>query len=214
MVKVTITYDNEVCRPGLLPDWGFSCLIEKEDGLKLLFDTGADGYILLHNMAILALDPTSIDLIFISHSHYDHTGGLAGISRLSKRAKVFVPDSCSRAITTKEVYRVVQPTQISDGIFSTGELQNIEQSLIVNTDKGVVVIVGCSHPGLGQILNKASEFGEVCAVIGGLHGFRSFRLLTDLSLICPCHCTQYKDRIKALFPEKYIECGVGREIKI
>jgi 7,8-dihydropterin-6-yl-methyl-4-(beta-D-ribofuranosyl)aminobenzene 5'-phosphate synthase len=214
VVKVTITYDNEVCRPGLLADWGFSCLIEMGNGIRLLFDTGADAYILLHNMAILDLDPASIDLIFISHAHYDHTGGLAGISRLSKSAKVFIPDSCSRVTTTKEVYRIVQPAQISDGIFSTGELQNIEQSLIVNTDKGVVVIVGCSHPGLGQILNKASEFGEVCAVIGGLHGFRSFKLLTDLNLVCPCHCTQYKDRIKALFPEKYIECGVGREIKI
>jgi 7,8-dihydropterin-6-yl-methyl-4-(beta-D-ribofuranosyl)aminobenzene 5'-phosphate synthase len=214
VVKVTITYDNEVCRPGLLSDWGFSCLIEMENGIRLLFDTGADGYILLHNMAVLDIEPASIDLIFISHPHYDHTGGFAAISRLNKRAKVFVPDSCSRAITTKEIYKIVQPTQISDGIFSTGELRNIEQSLVVSTDKGMVVIVGCSHPGLGQILDRASEFGEVYAVIGGFHGFRSFQLLTDLSLICPCHCTQYKDRIRALFPGKCIGCGAGREIKI
>jgi 7,8-dihydropterin-6-yl-methyl-4-(beta-D-ribofuranosyl)aminobenzene 5'-phosphate synthase len=47
MVKLTIVYDNEVFQKGLRSDWGFSCLIEIE-GRKILFDTGADGKILLH----------------------------------------------------------------------------------------------------------------------------------------------------------------------
>ena len=213
-MKITIVYDNEVRQEGLLADWGFSCFIEMEDGLKLLFDTGADGSILLYNMAKLELDPTSIDLIFISHLHFDHIGGLPEILELNKKAKVFIPGTRSKEIAAKEVIGVKEATQIHEGIFSTGELRNVEQSLIVSRDKGIVTIVGCSHPGLGQILNKASEFGKVFAAIGGLHGFRKFQLLADLSFICPCHCTQYKERIKSLFPDKCIECGAGRVIAL
>lgn len=213
-MKITIVYDNEVYQEGLLSDWGFSCFIEMEDGLKLLFDTGTEGSILLHNMAQLELDPASIDLIFISHLHFDHVGGLPEILELNKKAKVLLPGTHSRGIAAREVIAVKESIQIHEGMFSTGELRNIEQSLIITTDKGTIVIAGCSHPGLGHILNKASEFGKVFGVIGGLHGFREFQLLANLSFICPCHCTQYKERIKNLFPDKCIECGAGRVITL
>lgn len=213
-MKITIVYDNEVRQEGLLSDWGFSCLVEIEDGLKLLFDTGTEGSILLHNMAMLGLDPASIDLIFISHLHFDHVGGLPEILELNKKAKVLLPGTRSRGIAAREVIAVKESIQIHEGMFSTGELRNIEQSLVITTDKGTIVIAGCSHPGLGHILNKASEFGKVFGVIGGLHGFREFQLLANLSFICPCHCTQYKERIKNLFPDKCIECGAGRVITL
>ncbi|GAI05751.1 unnamed protein product, partial [marine sediment metagenome] len=35
-----IVYDNEVKKPGLIADHGFSCLIEAPDTPKILFDTG------------------------------------------------------------------------------------------------------------------------------------------------------------------------------
>jgi len=75
-VKVTIIYDNEAKLPGLKADWRFSCLIESRDAPKTLFDTGASGAILLHNMRELGLDPSAIDIVVISHPHADHTGGL------------------------------------------------------------------------------------------------------------------------------------------
>jgi len=40
-----------------------------------------------------------------------------------------------------------------------------------------VVVVGCSHPGVGEIIYAASEFGKVYGVIGGLHGFHDFNRL-------------------------------------
>ncbi len=213
-MKITICYDNETRQRELLSDWGFSCHIDMGNGTKLLFDTGADGYILLHNMAVLGLDPSAIDLIVISHCHYDHTSGLDKILALNKKAKVFLPSTCSLEIPSSRATFVRDASQIDRDISTTGELRNMEQSLIINTEKGLIVIVGCSHPGLKLILNKASEFGQVFGVVGGLHGFREFQLLTGLDFICPCHCTQYKDRIKAMWPDKCIECGTGKEIEL
>ena len=104
--------------------------------------------------------------------------------------------------------------QIHENIFSTGELRGIEQSLVVRTGKGLVVIVGCSHPGVKSILNAASQFGRVYALIGGLHGFREFDRLRDLKLICPCHCTQFKSEIRSLYPNKCVEGGAGKVIEV
>ena len=65
-----------------------------------------------------------------------------------------------------------------------------------------------------HILDAASQFGNVYAVIGGLHGFSEYELFKDLELICPTHCTVHKKEIKQLYPEKYVEGGAGRVIEI
>jgi len=211
-MKITIIYDNEAYKKDLKADWGFSCLVEIENTPKILFDTGGNGSILLYNMEKLGINPTVIDEIFISHYHGDHTGGLSGFLRINKDVKVYVPSSFSALLDVKEVISIKDSFQIHENVFSTGELSGIEQSLAVKTEKGVVVIAGCSHSGVGNILNAASKFGNVYALIGGLHGFREFGLLKDLNLVCPTHCTQFKSEIKKLYPEKYIEGGAGKVI--
>jgi len=213
-MKITIIYDNEAYKKDLKADWGFSCLVEIENTPKILFDTGANSSILLYNMKKLGIDPTIIDEIFISHYHGDHTGGLSGFLRINKDVKVYVPSSFSALLDAKEIISIKEPFQIHKNVFSTGELRGIEQSLAVKTGKGVVVIAGCSHSGVGNILNAASSFGNVYALIGGLHGFREFGLLRDLNLVCPTHCTQFKSEIRKLYPEKYIEGGAGKIIMV
>jgi 7,8-dihydropterin-6-yl-methyl-4-(beta-D-ribofuranosyl)aminobenzene 5'-phosphate synthase len=212
-VKVTIIYDNETWLPGLEAAWGFSCLVEA-NGRRLLFDTGGRGTILLQNMATLNLDPGSISAIFISHSHWDHLGGLADLLRLNRDAPVYLPWSCSRPSEAREVISVQGPLEISENFFSTGELQGGEQSLIAKTEGGLVVICGCSHPGVGTILKASSRFGRVSALIGGLHGFKEYELLADLALICPCHCTQHQAEIMGRYPETAISGGAGKVIEI
>ena len=114
----------------------------------------------------------------------------------------------------KKVNIVTAPGLICQEVFTTGELQGIEQSLAVKTDKGIVVITGCSHPGVRAILDAASRYGEIFGVIGGLHGFHDFAQLKGLSLICPCHCTQYKSDLSLLYTDKYVACGVGIELNL
>lgn len=213
-MKITLIYDNEVYAPGLRSDWGFSCLIEREATPSILFDTGANGSILLYNMEKLGLDPLSIGMVVISHSHRDHTGGLSHLLARNGDPRVYIPESCREAKDAKEVIRVKDGLEICPGIFSTGELGGIEQSLAVGTEKGLAVIAGCSHPGVETILNAASQFGSPYALVGGLHGFSRFEVIKDLSLVCPCHCTQYKARIRSLYPQKYVDCGAGKIIHV
>jgi len=211
-MKITIIYDNEVWKEGLKADWGFSCLVEAYNR-KILFDTGANGSILLDNMRKLNINPAEIDDVFISHAHFDHTGGLSAFLDQNNDVAAWIPPSFRGLRNVREVVKLDGPKKLYEGIYSTGELEGIEQSLCVETKRGIVIIVGCSHPRMEHILKVASQFGRVYGIIGGLHGTRP-ESLKDLNLICPAHCTQYKAEIKSLYPEKYVGGGAGKVIEI
>jgi 7,8-dihydropterin-6-yl-methyl-4-(beta-D-ribofuranosyl)aminobenzene 5'-phosphate synthase len=213
-MKVKIIYDNTVYKEGLQSDWGFSCLVEIGNTPKILFDTGANGSILLSNMKKLNINPASIDEVFISHAHFDHTGGLSTFLEVNSDVKVYVPVSFRGVHSAKEVISISESLKIHENVFSTGELDHVEQSMAVKTDKGIVLIVGCSHPKMAHILDAASQFGKVYAIIGGLHGFREYDLFKDLELICPTHCTQHKAEIKSLYSENYVDGGAGKIILV
>lgn len=201
-MKITIVYDNEA-NAGLTSGWGFSCLVETTEE-KILFDTGDDGEKLIYNMKQLNVEPKDIDKVAISHNHWDHTGGLKELLKLNNNAKVIHPKSFSK------------PTEISPGVHSTGALGTFikEQSLVVNTDKGNVVITGCAHPGLGRIIDEAKQLGEIYGVIGGFHEFSQLGKLEGIQLIGPCHCTQYKQQIKDKYPDEFVEIKAGSVVEI
>jgi 7,8-dihydropterin-6-yl-methyl-4-(beta-D-ribofuranosyl)aminobenzene 5'-phosphate synthase len=74
-LRLTIVCENTVGRPlPLLGEHGFACLLDCTAG-RILFDTGR-GATLLPNLAVLGIDPASIEAIVLSHGHDDHSGGL------------------------------------------------------------------------------------------------------------------------------------------
>ena len=211
-MKITIIYDNVVWEPTLTPDWGFACLVETA-GQTLLFDTGAKGEILLGNMERIGIDPLAIDAVFISHNHWDHIGGLADFLNIQP-VTVFIPAAGPSPVSAGEVVTVKNPTEIFENVYSTGQLGALEQSLVLRRNDRTVVVAGCSHPGVGNIIAAASRFGEVSTLIGGLHGFNEFSLIDRLDTICPAHCTRYVDETKRRYPDKYLAGGAGRMVEI
>lgn len=207
-MKVTIVYDNTTNKPNLIEDWGWSCFIETNER-KILFDTGGNGKILIENLITMNIDPKTIDDIVISHPDFDHIGGLSTLLNMNQTAKIHIPISFKGIRYPNEVISYDEPTNLYEYIFITGELGKQEQSLAINTEKGLVLIIGCGHPGVGKIIDSISQFGNVHTIIGGLHGFEEFKVLENIEKVCPSHCTKYKNKIKSLYPEKYIEGGVG-----
>ena len=211
-MKVTIIYDNTAFRPDLKANWGFAALVEAH-GRRILFDTGTRGALLLSNMRRLGIDPASIDDVFISHAHFDHTGGLSAFLKQNSAATLWVPPAFRGSKRAREVVRVPEPRTLYPGIHSTGQLDGIEQSLCIETDLGIIIITGCSHPAMQHILSAAGRFGEVYGIIGGLHG-TSPETLKGLQLICATHCTRHKQAIQNLYPDAYTEGGAGRVLEI
>jgi len=217
-MKLTTVYDNEVypeaSATGLTSEWGFSCLIEVS-GERILFDTGGDGSILLRNMERLGIDPEDPATIVLSHEHWDHTGGLSDLLRTNHAAEVYLLESFSESFKNKiknPVIEVREPAKICDRVHTTGELGTSikEQSLVLKTKSGMVVVTGCAHPGIGEIMDAASGFGGICGIIGGFHGFSEYHLLNGVKFLSPCHCTQHLSEIVSRFPDAYHKNGVGR----
>jgi len=217
-MKLKTVYDNEVypeaSATGLTSEWGFSCLIEVS-GERILFDTGGDGSILLRNMERLGIDPEDLTTIVLSHEHWDHTGGLSDLLRTNRDVEVYLLASFSESFKNKIENPVVEvrgPAKICDRVYTTGELgiSIKEQSLALEMKSGMVVLTGCAHPGIGEIMDAASGIEDICGIIGGFHGFSDYSLLNGVKFLSPCHCTQHLSEIVSQFPDAYHKNGVGR----
>jgi len=198
-MKLTILYDNTVILPELKKDWGFSCLIEGEGIPTILFDTGGDGHILMHNMKVLGIPAESVEIVFISHNHYDHTGGLSYFLHENPNVSVYVPRSFRGVKRAKKIIQVDEkPVTIREGIFSTGEIAGIEQSLCIPSGSGSLLVTGCSHPPFRKILKACEKAGgePVRKIAGGFHGFSDYKLIEPMEMVCATHCTQHKKEIQ------------------
>jgi 7,8-dihydropterin-6-yl-methyl-4-(beta-D-ribofuranosyl)aminobenzene 5'-phosphate synthase len=213
MIKIQIIYDNTSINRDLKPDWGFAALIQAF-GKNILFDTGANGKILLKNMRILNIDPLIISDVFISHCHFDHIGGLSHFLNKNSDITLHAPTSFRGVRYARDAKYYDKPQEIFKHFYTTGELENIEQSLAVETDKGLLIIAGCSHPNMNTILRASRNFGEIYGIVGGLHGFDQYKLFQDFHMICPTHCTKHIAEIKEIFSDEYIEGGAGTVIII
>ena len=91
-IKITTLCENTAGKMGLLGEWGFSALVEK-DGEKILLDTGSSTTV-AHNASQLGIDLSGVDTIVLSHGHLDHTGGLASVLGITGSARIFAhPDA-------------------------------------------------------------------------------------------------------------------------
>jgi 7,8-dihydropterin-6-yl-methyl-4-(beta-D-ribofuranosyl)aminobenzene 5'-phosphate synthase len=88
MSRITVLSDNRAAYP-FSREHGLSLYIEHA-GHRILFDTGHTPDPLFHNAYALGIDLSLLDAVVISHGHYDHTGNIARILRMSPRAQVYL----------------------------------------------------------------------------------------------------------------------------
>jgi len=223
-----IVFDNYNKTKSCKSLWGFSIYLEK---YNLLFDTGSNGRILLHNIKELNVDINTIEYIFLTHSHWDHIGGLDSILELNPNITIFAPSSlpvhllqdlktlCKEIILCDE-----KPKKLFSNLFTTGLLgkRMKEQSLIIDDDKPIV-ISGCGHYGIKKIVEKSRHIigKNITTAIGGFHMFDrneeeiliSIKELKSIGVkqVVPTHCSGdlaiklYKEH----FQDKYIQGGIG-----
>jgi 7,8-dihydropterin-6-yl-methyl-4-(beta-D-ribofuranosyl)aminobenzene 5'-phosphate synthase len=234
-LKMTIVYDNNPYDKNLRTDWGFSCFIS---GLSktLLFDTGKDSQILLSNMKKLEIDSCSVEVIVLSHEHKDHTDGLEGLLKENPGIEVWVPyffASSFKEKVKKNGGRLVEVNgfrKICDGAYTTGVIQGWikEQSLVLESPQGLILMTGCAHPRIVNIIDKVKELmgKDIHLALGGFHlaGFPKKEIKeiiahfrdAGVKKVGPCHCSG--DEARKLFEEEYgkdfVRIGVGRRIQI
>jgi 7,8-dihydropterin-6-yl-methyl-4-(beta-D-ribofuranosyl)aminobenzene 5'-phosphate synthase len=234
--NITIVFDDSIINNRLTPGHGFSCLIELPQK-AILFDTGGDSSILLNNMRRLYINPKEIDTVVLSHIHDDHIGGLIGFLEQNKAVTIYLLQSfpCNFKSNVRSlgatVVEVEEPKEIFSNIYTTGQLgSNVkEQSLIINTIEGILIITGCAHPGMLKIIKKSQYIlsdKRVYLVMGGFHlsgtPSKMIRSTVDsvaelgVAKVAPCHCSGDKARrmFKKIYGEEYIECGVGKTITL
>jgi 7,8-dihydropterin-6-yl-methyl-4-(beta-D-ribofuranosyl)aminobenzene 5'-phosphate synthase len=189
-------------------------------------------------MAALGFDPASIDLLFLSHPHWDHIGWLDSILELNSRMTVVVHEGFSKHLIRdldsqcRELILVGKgPRQLAPGVFFTGMLDSEppEYAMVVDLPGAVCAISGCAHPGMEEIVEHAIGFMEkkVAWAIGGFHLMhadssrieQSNQSLHELGVrfVVPTHyCTG--DEALAAFRRAYgphcVVGGVGREVAL
>ena len=232
-VNIKVVYDNYVKVDGLKSDWGYSIVIEGLDKV-ILFDTGANPDIFESNFKIMGINPEKIDFLILSHEHDDHTAGIPAFVKLHKDIPVIIPCSFSEPFKKKlvefglEPLLVKEPVKLCTNLYSSGEFSGPipEQALILNTKQGLVVMTGCSHPGIVEMLKeiKSTFNKDIYMVFGGFHLLEKSdnemnKIIDDMKAlgVVKCgatHCTGVKQTqmIKEAFGTNFFELGVGNNI--
>jgi 7,8-dihydropterin-6-yl-methyl-4-(beta-D-ribofuranosyl)aminobenzene 5'-phosphate synthase len=277
-MRITIICENTVGRLIGLGEHGFSAFIETDQG-NYLFDTGS-GHSIVKNSLELNKDLRTIRKIFLSHGHYDHTGGLPEVLKLRGKVDVhahphlFLDRVHLIKENEKETKRFVglpfkksyletlganfllnkEFIEIEKGMFLTGEVprktsfekpdsrlfaevegkMNLDifsddQSLILDTEKGLILILGCAHSGMiniiHHVLNKTGK-EKFYAILGGTHldfltkeqSNESIEALKRFQVekIGACHCTGMRAAFKLHqeFGDRFFYGHVGNTLEI
>lgn len=279
MLKLTILCENTVVPSAdIIGEHGFAVLIETESK-TYLFDTG-QGHSIVHNTLCLGKDLRKVKRIFLSHGHYDHTGGLKKVLNITEKIDIYAhPDIFSKRIAvlkrggekinknvgmpeSKEAYEALGAnfvfnktfTDVAPDMYLTGEVPrlatfekadkrlmikkdgrlvpdplNDDQSLVLQTPQGLVVILGCAHSGMINTLNHIKEKlpgQKIRMVVGGTHiGFltdeqvrETIEALDGFSIerIGVSHCTGLAPSMKLMqaFGERFFFANAGSVVEV
>ena len=176
---------------------------------RLLFDTGASKFF-AENAELLGVDLSKLDLVVLSHGHYDHAGGIPELHKINPKVKIFAQSTAKEnhfngerfigidaSIPSFDQWQEISgDVRFDDELFifsgvkgrkfpargnftMTKEISGVrtqddfthEQNLVIKEDGHTVLICGCSHNGIINILDRYYELFKNYpdVVIGGFH---------------------------------------------
>lgn len=225
---ISIIVDN-YSREGFLSEWGLSLYIET-DYWSMIFDADTNSRVLATNLSRLGIDLNNVDFAFLSHHHGDHYGGFKYIGRVRPNLRIFIPPGDTEYLRSWGLNPVVinKSEVIAENAWSTGPLNLALWSIREHAftfyveGKGLVVVVGCSHPGLLKLVKKAMEVSgknDIYLVIGGFHELdcdEADELANVTKYIAPLHCSSssVREYIRNKYSDKYLELRGGDVIKL
>jgi 7,8-dihydropterin-6-yl-methyl-4-(beta-D-ribofuranosyl)aminobenzene 5'-phosphate synthase len=232
-ITIRIIYDNCNADKNLQAGWGFSALIET-GRRKILFDTGNDKDAFFSNVEKMGIDLRKITDIVFSHKHNDHiTGCEEVLEKLPDHCSVYFPKGFPSKKVPKnlQVHKVKDFVDIDKNVYSMalkGGFFLHEQSLIIQIEKGLVIVTGCAHPGIVNIIESAQEKLKqpIYLALGGFHLFKNDRHFVEklinkfqtlqVQKVAPCHCSGEKaiGQFQEAYLEDFYEVGTGSVLKL
>jgi 7,8-dihydropterin-6-yl-methyl-4-(beta-D-ribofuranosyl)aminobenzene 5'-phosphate synthase len=241
---------------GFESEHGLSFLIEVDHKL-VLFDTGASD-LFIRNASRLGVDMKEVDLIILSHGHWDHGNGLqymkekplfchpgCFVQRYRKSGNGFLglPFSQEEAAQRFDLQTSHKAIKLLDHLWFLGEIPRKndfeglstkyvledgsddfimdDSGLAVVTKNGLVVVSGCAHSGITNMIEHARQVTgvlRIAAVIGGFH-LRAANIQTNRTIaylkkleevkVFPSHCTvdPALNRFKQAFGSREVLAG-------
>lgn len=292
---ITNLYDSFGKDTSLIKDFGFSC-ITKYQGKTILYDAGSNADIFKNNVIKLGIDLSKVDIVVVSHGHFDHLNGLDYLLHVNPKVKIYFPydifwgapvpyDATGQEPTVKDslpaymqyfdggntkftinqsgrfwnanIEFVKSSKEILPGLniiatnsefmgyfscypgksFVEGQFEHKqdlckntnlpELSLSMQSEKGQILIVGCSHTGVENIVKQTqtATTDKIELVYGGFHMIPFDRTKTiqlvnilknDLHVhrVAPAHCTGHLafKILSDTYKNDYLYAGLGETI--
>lgn len=230
-MKITVLAENNSRIDNyLLAEPALSLFVEVENR-KILFDTGYSD-VFIKNAAHLNIDLSKVSDIIISHGHNDHTRGLTFWDIKNKKINFIAHPNIfdekvgedkihyGCPVSRKELEERFNPILSSAPYFLTenlcflGQIENNiscdidDSALVYKSCDGLIVITGCSHSGIINILNyakKVTGISKIKGLLGGLHlinkSAKEIETIAkvlqkeNITYLYPCHCCDLNSKI-------------------
>jgi len=214
-------------------DRGYAVFVSYE-GKKFLMDTGISEKSLDTNMNAAGITLQDLDFVFLSHKHFDHTGGLGFIRRERPSLPIYIPPGGGFS-NTENLIEVNDHLKVGPNVFLIHTHNNIsgvtdELSLLIKTNKGPYVFSACSHTGITKILENSKRVAgqDIYFHSGGTQLNMTKNKLTiqktvnkikaqKVSQVSPSHCStadHVLESYKEIFNTNYIGSQLGQKVSL
>ncbi len=220
---------------GGVTGWGFSAYVNF-DQTRFLLDVGQKESVLEQNLKTFNVDPKDMEFLVVSLYHDGHLGAVSAVLRGNPGMRVYVPSERVKKIVGSNAVLIKKELEIKENLWLVNTAHravNIhdedvsELSVVLETQRGLVVLVGCGYPGITLIVKRIRQIfpdGPIYLLAGGFHmiDFEEEKirakglefLQRGVANISVNHCSGplAEEVLGELFGADYIPSGVGATI--